>query len=134
LALAKKYLNSNQESIWQYVFPSHSLLPDEQDCIIRRFQIIKIGLQKAVKTAVQKVVFPKKVSCHNFRYCFAPHLLRAGYYTQHLRFWAGFRTTLELLGHKDLKTSMKYTLIPKRGTKSVRSLFDEVKKLLYPLG
>jgi integrase len=73
LALAKKYLNSNQESIWQYVFPSHSLLPDEQDCIIRRFQIIKIGLQKAVKTAVQKAVFPKKVSCHNFRYCFAPH-------------------------------------------------------------
>jgi hypothetical protein len=59
-ALADKYPNANREWIWQYVFPSQSLSPDEQDSVIRRFHVSETGLQKAVKAAVQKASIPKK--------------------------------------------------------------------------
>jgi integron integrase len=59
-ALAGKYPNANREWIWQYVFPSRSLSPDEQDGIIRRFHVSETGLQKAVMAAVQKAGIPKK--------------------------------------------------------------------------
>lgn len=98
------------------------------------FKSSRSACKKRSRRRCRKLFFLKRLAVITFVTALPLILLRAGYYTQHLRFWAGFRTTLELLGHKDLKTSMKYTLIPKRGTKSVRSLFDEVKKLLYPLG
>ena len=115
-ALAEKYPNANREWIWQYVFPSHSLSPDEQDGVIHRFHVSETGLQKAVKAAVQKAGIPKKVSCHTFRHCFATHLLEAGY---------DIRTVQELLGHKDVKTTMIYTHVLNRGPKAVRSPLDE---------
>jgi len=115
-ALAEKYPNANREWIWQYVFPSHSLSPDEQDGVIRRFHVSETGLQKAVKAAVQKAGIPKKVGCHTFRHCFATHLLESGY---------DIRTVQELLGHKDVKTTMVYTHVLNRGPKAVRSPLDE---------
>ena len=115
-ALAEKYPNANREWIWQYVFPSHSLSPDEQDGVIHRFHVSETGLQKAVKAAVQKAGIPKKVSCHTFRHCFATHLLEAGY---------DIRPVQELLGHKDVKTTMIYTHVLNRGPKAVRSPLDE---------
>lgn len=115
-ALAEKYPQANREWIWQYVFPSRSLSPDEQDGVIRRFHMSETGLQKAVKTAVQKAGIPKKVGCHTFRHSFATHLLEAGY---------DIRTVQELLGHKDVKTTMIYTHVLNRGRKAVRSPLDE---------
>lgn len=115
-ALAEKYPNANREWIWQYVFPSHSLSPDEQDGVIRRFHVSETGLQKAVKAAVQKAGIPKKVGCHTFRHCFATHLLEAGY---------DIRTVQELLGHKDVKTTMIYTHVLNHGPNAVRSPLDE---------
>jgi len=96
--------------------PSHSLSPDEQDGVIRRFHISETGLQKVVKAAVQKAGIPKKVGCHTFRHCFATHLLEAGY---------DIRTVQELLGHKDVKTTMIYTHVLNRGPKVVHSPLDE---------
>ncbi len=58
----------------QYVFPCHSLSPDEQDGVIRRFHMSETGLQKAVKAAVQKAGIPKKVGCHTFRRGFHPYM------------------------------------------------------------
>jgi site-specific recombinase XerD len=57
------------------------------------------GLQKVVKAAVQKAGIAKKVGCHTFRHCFATHLLEAGY---------DIRTVQELLGHKDVKTTLGF--------------------------
>ena len=114
-ALAEKYPNANWEWIWQYVFPSHSLSPDEQDGVIRRFHVSETGLQKAVKAAVMKAGIPKKVGCQTFRHSFATHLLKTGY---------EICTVQELLGHKDVRTAMIYTHVLKRGPKAVRSSLD----------
>ena len=64
----------------------------------------------------------KPVGLHTFRHSFATRLLELGYDTQHLRFWAGVRTILELLGHKDIKTTMIYTHVTMKGSGVVSPL------------
>jgi len=72
-------------------------------------------VQKALKQAVRATGIMKRVGCHTFRHCFATHLLEAGY---------DIRTVQELLGHKDVKTTMIYTDVLNRGGKGVRSPLD----------
>ena len=72
-------------------------------------------MQKALKQAVRATGIMKRVGCHTFRHCFATHLLEAGY---------DIRTVQELLGHKDVKTTMIYTDVLNRGGKGVRSPLD----------
>ncbi len=73
------------------------------------------SLQKALKQAVRQAGIQKKVGCHTFRHSFATHLLQNGY---------DIRTVQELLGHKDVKTTMIYTHVLNRGGKAVRSPLD----------
>jgi site-specific recombinase XerD len=72
-------------------------------------------LQKAMKQAVRQAGITKRVGCHTFRHSFATHLLQNGY---------DIRTVQELLGHKDVKTTMIYTHVLNRGGKGVRSPLD----------
>lgn len=76
---------------------------------MRRHHLEPSGLQRVVKDAARKAGIHKRVTCHTFRHSFATHLLQSGHDTQHLRFWAGVRTVQELLGHKDVRTTMIYT-------------------------
>ena len=81
----------------------------------RRHHVSATVLQKVVKEAIQRAGMAKHGSCHTLRHSFATHLLEQGY---------DIRTVQELLGHKDVKTTMIYTHVLQRGGKGVRSPLD----------
>ena len=114
-ALERKYPNASREWIWQYVFPATKLSKDPRSGVVRRHHIHESSLQKAVKKAAKRAGINKRVTCHTFRHSFATHLLEAGY---------DIRTVQELLGHKDVKTTMIYTHVLNRGAMAVRSPLD----------
>jgi len=115
-ALERKYPNANREWIWQYVFPANRLSVDPRSGIVRRHHVDESGLQKAVREAARLARIEKRVTCHIFRHSFATHFLEAGY---------DIRTVQELLGHKDVKTTMIYTHVLQRGGLAVRSPLDK---------
>jgi integron integrase len=127
-ALAKKYPNAAAELIWQYLFPAPKLSQDPRTETpsptmgegrdggqTRRHHLDPSGLQRAVKEAAQKAGIQKRVTCHTFRHSFATHLLQNGY---------DIRTVQELLGHKDVRTTMIYTHVLQRGGLAVKSPLD----------
>lgn len=101
-ALDRKYPNAAGEWRWQYVFPASSRGTDPRTGAVRRHHLHETAIQKAVKQAVRDSGIPKRATCHTFRHSFATHLLMAGY---------DIRTIQELLGHKEVKTTMIYTHI-----------------------
>jgi integron integrase len=115
-ALEQKYPNANCEWIWQYVFPSKSPAKDPRSGVTRRHHLHESAVQRAVRKAAKLAGINKPVSPHTFRHSFATHLLENGY---------DIRTVQELLGHKDVKTTMIYTHVLNRGGLAVRSPLDE---------
>jgi len=114
-ALARKYPNAEREWVWQYVFPSPTLSLDPRQAVTRRHHLSASAVQKAVRSAARLCRLEKRVTCHTLRHSFATHLLEAGY---------DIRTVQDLLGHKDVKTTMIYTHVLQRGPLAVRSPLD----------
>lgn len=98
-ALARKYPNADREFIWQYVFPSQKRSVEPGTRTIRRHHLHEGNLQRAVKQASRQAGFAKRIGSHTLRHSFATHMLESGY---------DIRTIQELLGHKDVKTTMIY--------------------------
>jgi integron integrase len=115
-ALDKKYPNAGKEWGWFWLFPSKSLSVDPRSLSVRRHHVHPASLQKAFKVALGKAGIAKQASVHTLRHSFATHLLENGY---------DIRTIQELLGHRNLQTTMIYTHVASKNILGVRSPLDK---------
>jgi len=114
-ALDRKFRNADKLWGWQWVFPARRTFVDSATGKRCRHHLHHSVIQRAVKTAGHNAGLTKRVTCHAFRHSFATHLLEDGY---------DIRTVQELLGHRDVRTTMIYTHVLKRGGKGVVSPAD----------
>jgi len=117
-ALGRKYPNAGKEWGWQYAFPASYRSSDPRSGIIRRHHLDESTVQKAIRRGVLGAGVKGPVGCHTLRHCFATHLLEDGY---------DIRTIQELLGHRDVKTTMIYThVLNNAGGRGVRSPLENL--------
>ena len=115
--LDAKYPGAARSWPWQWVFPARRTYRDPETGRVQRHHLHESVIQRAMTEAVRASGIGKRASCHTLRHSFATHLLQAGY---------DIRTVQELLGHRDVATTMVYTHVLNRGGRGVRSPADSL--------
>ena len=115
--LRAKYPGAPREWSWQWVFPATRFYVDRETGERRRHHLHESVLQRAVKEAARAAGITRPATSHSLRHSFATHLLEAGY---------DIRTIQELLGHRDVSTTMIYTHVLNQGGRGVRSPLDQL--------
>ncbi|MFK7956286.1 MAG: integron integrase [Lysobacterales bacterium] len=114
-ALVKKYPRAQKQWGWQWVFPAPHRSVDPRSGLLARHHLSASAINKHLGDARNRCGLNKHITCHTFRHSFATHLLEDGY---------DIRTVQELLGHKDVSTTMIYTHVLNRGGRGVISPLD----------
>ena len=115
-ALGRKYPNAGRTLPWQWVFPATRRYRDSVTGQVRRHHFHETAMQRAMATAVAKSGITKRASCHTLRHSFATQLVESG---------SDIRTVQELLGHRDVSTTMLYTHVLNKGGLGVTSPVDQ---------
>ena len=115
--LVRKYPHAEKEWNWQYVFPSSKLSLDPRSGKIRRHHISERSIQNAVRNAVKKAGLVKHATVHTLRHSFATHLLMDG---------VNIREIQDLLGHKNIETTMVYTHVLRDMSNIPKSPLDNI--------
>ena len=116
-ALGRKYPNADKEWAWQYVFPAANLSVDPRSGKVCRHHISDSIIQETIKKAIKKAGIPKHASVHTLRHSFATHLLMSG---------VNIREVQELLGHKNVETTMIYTHVLRDMSHAPKSPLDDL--------
>lgn len=116
-ALSRKYSNAASEFRWQYLFPAKKLSRDPRSGKMRRHHVLESGIQKAVKTAVNRAGILKRATCHTLRHSFATHMLENG---------VNIRAVQQLMGHSDVKTTEIYTHVMDKDLSVMTSPLDNL--------
>ena len=118
-ALHKKYPNASQQFGWQWVFFSHKVSRDPRSGAYGRHHVSESFFRNYFSEIIQRVGIVKNASPHTLRHSFATHLLEQG---------SDVRTVQELLGHKDVRTTMIYLHVMNKPGLAVKSPVDVLVK------
>lgn len=116
-SLNRKYPNASKEWIWQFVFPSSKISDGFPNGEGGRWHVSPSTMQKSIRRAAKRSGIAKRITCHTLRHSFATHLLEDG---------CDIRKLQEILGHKNIKTTLMYTHVSNLGLAGVKSPLDQI--------